>query len=333
MPGIFSEWQGRYAAAGVATFPVREKRPAVKGYLRVGLVASGQFALKFPDHDQFGFACRPNKITVLDVDAPDERLLCDALSEFGPTPLIVRSGSGNFQAWYRHEGERRRVRPDPTRPIDILGDGFVVAPPSKGSKRAYELISGSLDDLPALPPMRAHAVPPAARMPAPASDVDLIPAGRRNDSLWRQCMAKARSCRTINDLMEVAVQFNRANVYEPLPDSEVLRVVASAWAKQMAGENWFGTGERIVIAHNEVDGLLNRDPDAFILLTVLRRNHWGREFVVANAMAETMPGGGWRRERFAAARKRLETAGEIVRLSDASRWQGPARYRLKGARK
>jgi hypothetical protein len=335
-PQSFADWQPQYAAAGIATFPVRDKRPAVKGYLHIGLSASEQLATKFADADAFGFACKLNKITVLDVDAPDERLLSEALAEFGPTPIIVRSGSGNFQAWYKHGGERRRVRPDPRRPIDILGNGFVVAPPSRTKNGSYELINGSLADIPALPRMRTVESASRALMAssaATANDHEKIGVGARNDALWRACMMKARTCQTINDLMGAAIQMNNSAFYQPLEDSEVLKIVASAWAKQISGSNWFGRGERITFAHAEVDDLLQQWPDAFILLTILRRHHWGRAFVVANAMAATMPGGGWRRERFAAARKRLEEIGEIEVVTAASRFSGPTTYRFKGAQK
>src|SRR4051812_607452 len=149
--GIFAEWQRRYAELGLATFPVEGKRPTIRGYMKVGLAASQQLAIKFPAAEAFGLACRKNRITVLDVDAPDERLLADIMSEVGPSPFVVRSGSGNFQAWYRHNGEPRRIRPDPSRPIDILGDGFVVAPPSLAPNGAYAIIEGSLDSLAHLP--------------------------------------------------------------------------------------------------------------------------------------------------------------------------------------
>jgi hypothetical protein len=154
MSGLYAAWQPQYAEHGIACFPVRNKVPAVKHYLKIGLRASGQFALKFANDDAFGFACKRARITVLDVDSPDEKLLDDALDRHGPTPVIVRSGSGNHQAWYRHNGEGRHVRPDPALPIDILGDGFVVAPPSIGSKGQYQFISGTLDDLAGLPSLR-----------------------------------------------------------------------------------------------------------------------------------------------------------------------------------
>jgi hypothetical protein len=118
--------------------------------------------------------------------------------------------------------------------------------------------------------------------------------------------------------------------YEPLPDAEVLKVVAGAWAKEIAGENWFGRGGRVIASAAEVDDLLPNHPDAFVLLMILRRHHWGRPFVIANAMAETMPGGGWHRKRLASARSALERLGQIEKLRPASKRYGPALYQFKG---
>lgn len=331
--GLFAQFQPRYAEHGVATFPVNDnKRPAVKGYLRTGLRVSRQLATKFSDADALGFACgQRSGITVLDIDSPDERLLSDALDEYGPTPLVVRSGSGNHQAWYRHAGESRRIRPDKSRPIDILGGGYVVAPPSRSQRGDYSIIQGSLDDLASLPAMRLAVEPVAA--PAALQDGGKVQRGQRNQSLWRECMKRARDCPDIESLLGVAMQANRELFYEPLPDEEVLRIVASAWTKETTGENSFGRGQRVVIPHDHIDTLLSTYPDAFILLTILRRHHWGREFVCANAMAETMPGGGWPVKRLAAARRTLEQIGEIVLVRPAGRHRGPAIYRFKGGQK
>ncbi|WP_394893418.1 bifunctional DNA primase/polymerase [Mesorhizobium sp. AaZ16] len=166
-------------------FPERDKRPAVKGYLKIGDRTSEQLALKFANDNAFGFACKRSQITVLDVDAPDERLLADALDQHGPSPLIIRSGSGNFQAWYRNNGEGRRVRPDPAKPIDILGDGFVVAPPSQGSKGQYQIIAGTLDDIERLPTMRRPCTRNVHNItkhpsPSPPSTGPSIPEGKRD---------------------------------------------------------------------------------------------------------------------------------------------------------
>ena len=138
--GVYSEWQPRYAERGIATFPVRpNKTPAVRGYLKVGSAYSAQLALKFFDADAFGLVCgHRNRITVLDVDTNDERMLADGLDRHGQTPFIVRSGSGNYQAWYRFSGERRHVRPDPARSrrrIATTPSRGAIRPPAARSTR------------------------------------------------------------------------------------------------------------------------------------------------------------------------------------------------------
>src|SRR5262249_51689002 len=121
----------------------------------VGLVGSSKIAGKFGHAPAIGFMCgKRNGITVLDVDTTDERVLADAVNRHGQTPVVVRTGSGHPQVWYRHNSERRRIRPDRNVPIDILGAGFVVAPPSQSAKGSYEFISGGLDDLDRLPVMQ-----------------------------------------------------------------------------------------------------------------------------------------------------------------------------------
>lgn len=320
----FARWQPRYAAAGIATFPVTAaKVPAVRNYLKIGLPASRELAGRFGTSEAFGLSLGPaTRLTVLDVDTPDERVLADAIDRHGQTPVIVRSGSGNFQAWYRHNGEGRRIRPNPARPIDILGGGFVVAPPSRTTKGRYGFIAGSLDDLPDLPAMTDQE----ANLPLEAV-VQPVGLGQRNDTLWRRCMAQARHCDDFEALLDVARTEAEAMI-PPLPDAEIVKVAQSAWGYTERGENWFGAGRRVVASHDEVDGLMMAHPDAFILLTWLRRHHGGHtDFHVANDMCERMPGG-WTRKRMAAARAALEQCGQIETVQPPSSFHGPAVYRL-----
>jgi hypothetical protein len=283
MAGIFADWQPRYAEAGICTFPVRDKRPAVRGYLRLGARASGTLAEKFRDENAFGFACKRNRITVLDVDTPDERVLADALAEHGQTPVIVRSGSGNWQAWYRHDGEGRRVRPNPDLPIDILGDGFVVAPPSVGVRRHYEFVQGGLADIANLP---KRAGPPQTNSvynrhtpsSLSSSSAGVAPAsgaiGTRNDALWRGAMTLARTCSTIEQLMGEVMKINQTYP-EPLSAEEVLKVVASAWGYQVDGRNWIECEGRATIKREEI--LAFPGNHSLRLWLLLKQSHQGRE--------------------------------------------------------
>jgi hypothetical protein len=139
----FLNWQPEYAAHNIPTFPVKispdVKKPMVSNYGRFGIPASAEIAQRFPDATAVGFmAGKRTGLTVLDVDTTDEQVLADALDRHGQTPVIVRSGSGHHQAWYRHNGEKRSIRPFGTdNPIDVLGGGFVVGPPSWGIKGDY----------------------------------------------------------------------------------------------------------------------------------------------------------------------------------------------------
>src|SRR5262249_35373258 len=155
--GVFRTFQPQYSAHRIATFPVdMNKRPAVRGYPRIGLRASRELAGKFADAPALGFMCgERSRVTVLDIDTPDERVLANALSRHGPTAIVVRTASGKFHAWYRHNDERRRIRPwGDDLPIDLLGSGgFVIAPPSTTGRGSYEFIQGSLDEVTNLPRM------------------------------------------------------------------------------------------------------------------------------------------------------------------------------------
>ena len=128
------------------------------------------------------------------------RFSSDALNRHGPTPVIVRSGSGNYQAWYRHKGERRSIRPWPGLPIDLLGGGYVVAPPSISTKGQYQFLQGSLDDLHRLPVLRnADVVKPVKG----AKD------GERGEQLFRHCMKNARHVDSFDDLRRCSPNLQR----------------------------------------------------------------------------------------------------------------------------
>src|SRR4051794_13382591 len=193
MTGTFGFWQPEYAAHGLPTFPVSfrtgngrvDKVPAVAGYMKLGMRGSQALARKFDRADALGVACgRRNGLVVVDVDAPDDNLVGDVMSFYGKSPLVSRTPSGGHHVFYRSNGapeERRRIRDAYWRnrglPVDVLGNGFVVLPPSCGPNGTYAFVQGTPADIEGLPPIRfAEAT---VRPPAP------IPEGRRNDELWR----------------------------------------------------------------------------------------------------------------------------------------------------
>ena len=95
----------------------------------------------------------------------------------------------------------------------------------------------------------------------------------------------------------------------PLRESELEAAARSAWKYEQEGRNLVGRGKAVVMSHNTIDRVMATSPDAFILLTILKRHHWGRDFVLANAMAAAM---GWRLHRWRNARNILVRLGLVA---------------------
>jgi hypothetical protein len=246
MSGRFATWQPLYAEHGIATLLNDSKRPAIKAWNKIGLPASGKFAKKFTEANALGFVTNArNKITVLDIDTTDEKVLADALARHGQTPMVVRTASGKAHAYYRHNSERRRIRPWDDLPIDLLGaGGLVVAPPSCEKRRSYQFIAGSLDDIDRLPKMRGLSADMyvGRDLCVPSDDfqrTDDLAADPmygmrehdgRNNALFRAIGPEARSIHgtdgTLDDLIALASRYN-TRAAEPLDAAEVVKIAAN----------------------------------------------------------------------------------------------------------
>jgi hypothetical protein len=317
---MFALWQPRYAEVGIPTFPVKGKQPGVRNYLKIGLRASAALVEKFPSSNAFGLALGARTgITVLDIDTSDEAVLEEALACYGATPFIVRTGSGHYQAWYRYNGEGRLIRPSAEGPIDVLGGGFVVAPPSR-TGQGYDLICGSLHDLFALPIIRrltrAKTRPPGG----------LVTEGSRNGYLFRFALQHARHSDDEATLLDVVQTENANKCVPPLATDEVCRVVKSAWGYQVEGRNFVAT-KGTFASRSEVRDLGQCSPHALALLMILRSIHRkGERFALAQAMAAAL---GWTIRRFRKARSDLETRGLIQCLHVGGRGRhDPPMYEL-----
>lgn len=337
MAGVFGKWQPIYAEAGLVTFPVDAdaKKPAVGNYLKAGRKASAQWAQKFAGSNALGLTCgRLNRLTVLDVDSPDENLLADALSHFGPSPVVIRTASGKFHAWFRHSGEARSIRSAmPGKPVDILGSGgMAIAPPSLSAKGEYQFIAGSLADCGDLPKMRISSLALAANdlgsTPSPGAFVE----GKRNNQVLSAVMKAAHDCETVDHLTMFANAINTA-CQPPLAGPELARIVASAWGYTQKGENFAGIGRSMVFGHDQFDKFDaggKVEQDAWFLLGRLRRvHHSSNAFYCANAIAESL---GWSLPRIQNARDCLVNLNEIVELRRYSQRLGPTVYMWPAAR-
>jgi hypothetical protein len=321
---IFSTWQPVYAERGIATFPVgADKRPSIRGWQKVGLRGSAQLADKFKDADALGYVTgRRSNVTVLDIDTVEERVAEDAIHRHGQPSIITRTASGKFHHLYRYNGERRRIRPWPDRPIDLLGDnGYALAAPSKLEKGSYEIIHGHLDDLDRLKPMAANEI---AGAPVASPLCGMREHDGRNNALFNAIGPIARTIHqahgAFDDLLDAARKLN-AQCAEPMGDTEVNRTATSVWGMTLEGRNFIGVPEILSLReeHLEID-----DPYAFKLLAFLRL-HQGPHatFMCTNTLAERF---GWDRRRLATARSRLVDLNYLKPVRQAGRGH-PALFR------
>ena len=81
----FATLQAAYARYRIATYPLKaDKSPAVRGYMSIGATYSAKLATKFPNATAAGFVAGPrNRITVVDTDSTDDRLVDDVQQRFG----------------------------------------------------------------------------------------------------------------------------------------------------------------------------------------------------------------------------------------------------------
>ena len=292
MSGIFSKWQPRYAEHGIPTFPVRgDKKPFVKNWGKIGQKGSAQLADKFQDADAFGFALGPRSgVAIVDMDAKE--LLPEAEERFGRAKIVVETPGGTH-AYYRYSGERRLIRPfGPDIAIDVLGNGYALGAPSEALKGPYELIRGTLEDLKNLPPM--HQVLDGLR-------TKNILDGQRNHSMFRIGLKQAPFVDDVEDLKDV-LRTRNMDCIPPMDDAELVKAAESAWKYQQEGRNLVGRGRAFVISHDLYDRIESESPDAWRLLTRLKRHNWGRDFILSNGLAASL---GWGRRRLHAARKVL----------------------------
>jgi hypothetical protein len=302
----FADWQPKYAERGVATFPVNiseigDKKPAISGYLKTGLRASGQLALKFRDAQSFGFACgAQNRLTVVDMDDPDPAIIQEASRLFGHSPLIWRTGGGKFAMPFRYNGEGRRIRPIPSLPIDLLGGGYCVAPPSAGALRSYEIIEGTLADLDRLP----KASLPSEIAMSPGRGSGKIPKGQRNNALFDYCRSTVSYCDDLDQLIDAALTWADRQLQGSLPQAEIVKTCNSVW-------QYRGGRKRVMNNLIEADQYkaLVSNTDALALFAYLSaENAPDSEFMIADALG---PARGWPRRFVPVAREKLIDLGLI----------------------
>ena len=342
MPRIFSDWQGAYAERGLPTFPVdpiadggKTKKPCVKHYDKIGLRASQQLALRFLDTN--GLACMAgarNRLTLVDIDARGaeaDRLTADAQCMYGRSLFIVRTGRDGRHLYYRHHGEGRRIRPNPECPIDILGGGVVVLPPSLGAEQPYEVIEGRLDDLTALTTIKNAPTPPDAPAPPdqPMLDIPRDLTGMRDGDARNNALfgIMLRNGHYLPPTIEAFIEFAReenAKAAEPMIDTRVVGTATSVFKYRQRG-TLVHSGRGVWFpATSEPTQMIEGNLHLFGLLGWLKANNGpDAEFWVSDGLANVLA---WSLPKLRLARRHAVEAGWIEQV--APPWRGsPARYR------
>jgi Bifunctional DNA primase/polymerase, N-terminal len=280
----------------------------------LALRGSRKLAEKFRDANAFGYAPGARTGIVL-VDIDDKKYGIERVEEeFGTTPVVIKTPGGHHLA-YRHRGESRRIRPYPDKPIDIIGGGYVVAPPSRVAKGEYEIVRGSLQDPKNLPPL--------------AKFLDGIRWSKMREgdgryvAMRHACQREVRYVDSYEDLADWATTHNQ-DFASPLSDVEVQHAVDWAWTVQQEGRNWAGQSQRITVEAASLKLVMSGGPDAVFLLMDLKAHHWGhKRFVIATRAMVDRYGLGFTRLR--RARDALAELG-IIKLIDRATPTRPATY-------
>ena len=341
----FQDAAREYVAAGIVPLPMGGddgKRPLVRHPDKFGRRAALQIVPKFPDAN-LGFWCGGhNRLTLVDIDSPKDSELQYALDHFGPSPIIVRTASGKYHAYYRHDGERRRIRPLQGHALDILGEGGIaVAPPStRPTGGTYQFVRGGLADLTNLPTIRRGALHIIEPSPIRKQDGSTLTGnatsiGQRNDSLFRLALAFARDAESAAALLALLREANAELAKPPLPDAEIQRAVRSAWRYRMNGQLMVpGADSSIVLPSASIARLLVAgEIDAMALLALMRKAHSGRPGKAFAASPLAMERhrliGSWDKRRYRNAVRKLCELGELVQITPGGRGQhDPAMYRF-----
>ncbi len=332
MMGIYDQHMPAYADAGLPVFPVdpRAKRPAVRGWQKADPRLARGWAKRrnLAECDGLGIVMgKPSGITEVDVDAVGDAWLYGAVQRFGDTPIVIRTASGKAKLWYRHNGEGRHIRPLHGQPIDVLGGGYTIAPPTwRGDLgESYRFLRGGIGDIANLPTIRTDALEQGFSRAAEG-----IQRGERNDGLWRYCMAQARSCDDVEALIDVAVTWASA-FHEPLSPTEAERCARSAWAYESSGRNYLGLRKPILNRREMVMYELRRYPDAYYLLMLFQQWHSHRPtFAIAPKAMSDAGNPPWPRRKIERARDVLLEQGYLVEVSPPRRGIRAGQYRLDG---
>lgn len=262
-----------YAALGWHVFPlgVRSKKPLIpkteggRGLLDATTKAEQitEWWSRWPQAN-VGISCGPSGLAVIDLDTDKGGITAwKKLSEALDVPLraavMAKTGGGGVHLLYKNDSEvhnsAQRLGPG----IDVRGiGGYIVVPPSvhpTGNK--YEWFPGRSPSDRGPTPLPSLL---AAKLIAPladdheAVDVDMIPEGRRDNTLTSLAGSMRRRGMAEEEILAALRVTNTNRCIPPLPDEILRRKVASVCRYRPHVEAHFtdlGNAKLLVAQHGE----------------------------------------------------------------------------------
>lgn len=318
MTGAFQHAVSEFGGRGIPVIPTHRDRPSVpmvKKPASLGIQAARNLAgrQRFEDANAGVWCGARSGLTIIDIDDDSQVALDAAIERFGASRIIAQTPSGGWHLYYRHDGERRAIRPFGIEcHLDILGNGLAVVPPSSRlpttSKRGgeYRLIHGDFSALERLKPIRAVDLPKPTESPQTAA------VGHRNTVVFHYMLNAASKGYDFDTLSNMALDFN-ADLADPLSRGEIEKTVRSACNYREQGRLYgIGGVAGTVISSVELDAI-GANADALLLLTKLRVVHGAKKkpFALAKATAASI---GWSLPKFRKARSSLVELGLLACL-------------------
>ena len=286
MMAAFADMVEILGARGIAVIPTDPDTPSVplvKNPEWFGIRASRRLLAnpRFAEANAGIWTGERSGLTIVDIDSNHPRHATYAIQAFGDTPLKVSTPSGGLHLYYRYGGERRRIRPfGKSLPLDVLGSGLAVVPPSRrratetkaGGK--YQILEGDLRDLARLPVLKPGSVPGLAHESAVdlcAKFSTLRKGDGRDNALFAYARSVAPKCDTLDELRSLVLAKN-AEMAEPLSNAVASRKAAQAWRYKQE-DRLMGAGSRVAILDQEVMSACRESPTAFYLLAYLKSEH------------------------------------------------------------
>jgi hypothetical protein len=341
---------------GYSPLPVRGKCPAIKEWQRHCLNPPAEWILKkwvsqFPTYN-VGAAC--GHLVALDIDDETEEgalaLQERAFEALGETPLIRVGRAPRRVLLYRATEPFGSIK---EKEAQVLGRGtqVVLFGLHPTTKRPYTWLCATpldipLKDLPSIseagarrwlgrqscqPRIDKRTVAESGKAVAVPLEGQDVREGGRNDFIFAAALGLAASVASFDDLLARLLGINEALCLPPLPAQEIRRAAKSAWGYREGGHLFQQCGQANAVTEAAEFQCLKDEPNAFVLLTLLRLNHGIRQepfAIVKEAMSRAKLIANWSGKIYAQARDVLLDRRFIELVREGGGRGNPHRYVL-----